>query len=84
MHCRASHAILMHRKGFGTSHCGCAASHRVAGSYVREISLWDLYHTFFSNSVKVRLRWFGAVLQYLCKFAVFILSFNIFITIIHH
>ena len=33
MHRRASHAILMHRKGFRTSHRGCAASQRVAGPY---------------------------------------------------
>ena len=31
MHRRASHAILIHRRGLGTSHRECAASHRVAG-----------------------------------------------------
>ena len=43
-----------------------------------------LYREDIRYSLKVRLRWFGAVLQYLCKFAVFILSFNILITSIHH
>ena len=33
MHRRASHATLVHRKGFGTSHRGCASLHRVAGPY---------------------------------------------------
>ena len=31
MHRRASHAILMHRRGFSTFRRGCVASQRVAG-----------------------------------------------------
>ena len=31
MHRRASHAILMHRRGFSTFHRECVASQRVAG-----------------------------------------------------
>ena len=30
---RASHAILMHRRGLSTFHRGCEASQRVAGPY---------------------------------------------------
>ena len=35
MHSRASHAILLYRRGFDTSHRGCTASHRVAGPFIR-------------------------------------------------
>ena len=31
MHRRASHATLIHRRGFSTFRCGCVASQRVAG-----------------------------------------------------
>ena len=31
MHRRASHAILIHHRGLGTSHRECSASHRGAG-----------------------------------------------------
>ena len=31
MHRRASHATFIHRRGFSTSHRGCAASHCVTG-----------------------------------------------------
>ena len=37
-----------------------------------------------TGSIKVRLRWFGAVLQCKCKFVVFPCTFNITIRIIHH
>ena len=36
------------------------------------------------NTLKVRLRWLGAVLQYPCKFVIVLLSFNILIIIKHH
>ena len=35
-------------------------------------------------SLKVRLRWLGAVLQYPCKIEVVVSSFNIQIRVIHH
>ena len=46
MHRRASHVILMHRRGLSTYHRGCVASQRVEGpiysAYMHYI--WSIYY----------------------------------------
>ena len=49
MHRRASHAILMHRRGFSTLRHGCVASQRVAGPYGK-MCLWR--HFLLTKMVK--------------------------------
>ena len=49
MHRRASHAILMHRRGFSTFRRGCVASQSVAGPYGK-MCLWR--HFLFTKMVK--------------------------------
>ena len=43
-----------------------------------------VFSMFIKVHLKVRLRWFGAVLQHTCKLVFFLTSFNVSIGIIYH
>ena len=56
----------------------------VKGQEGERLCDFDVVSETTSQTIKVRLRWLGAVLQYSGKLVVFLMSLNILLIIIHH